>query len=63
MERYEILPKERNVGGKAGTTIIERDNANIRHHLGRMTRRTKVVSKSVTMHDLSLRLWCLLQDP
>ena len=59
----KILPKERHVIGKAGTTIIESDNANTRHHLGRMTRRTKVVSKSAEMVDLSMPLWCFLQDP
>ena len=40
-----ILPPERHVVGKAHTVAIERDNSNTRHHLGRMTRRTKVVSK------------------
>ena len=41
----KILPKERHVIGKIHTIAIERDNSNTRHHLGRMTRRTKVVSK------------------
>ena len=27
------------------------------HHLGRFTRRTKVVSKKVKMVDLTLKLW------
>jgi insertion element IS1 protein InsB len=40
------LPPERHVIGKAGTITIEHDNSNTRHHLGRMTRRTKVVSKN-----------------
>ena len=42
----KVLPKKRHVIGKAGTIAIEQDNSNTRHHLGRMTRRTKVVSKS-----------------
>ncbi|MBY0501050.1 MAG: hypothetical protein K2P93_03500 [Alphaproteobacteria bacterium] len=57
------MPRERHVIGKAGTTHIESDNANTRHHLGRMTRRPKVVSRSEDMVDLSLRLWRFLQEP
>jgi len=41
----KVLPPERHIIGKRGTVTIERDNSNTRHHLGRMTRRTKVVSK------------------
>jgi insertion element IS1 protein InsB len=59
----KILPRERHIIGKAGTTRIESDNSNTRHHLGRMTRRTKVVSRSEDRVDLSLRLWRFLQDP
>ncbi len=44
-----VLPAERHVIGKAHTVAIERDNSNTRHHLGRMTRRTKVVSKKESM--------------
>ena len=40
----EVLPPERHIIGKTGTVAIERDNSNTRHHLGRFTRRTKVVS-------------------
>ena len=53
----KVLPAERHIIGKSGTVIIERDNSNTRHHLGRMTRRTKVVSKCPKMVDLSLRLY------
>ena len=35
---------------------IEQNNSNTRHHLGRLTRRTKVVSKKKSMVDLTLRL-------
>jgi insertion element IS1 protein InsB len=56
----KVLPKERHVVGKSGTVTIERDNSNTRHHLGRMTRRTKVVSKQEYMVNTSLKLWCAL---
>jgi insertion element IS1 protein InsB len=42
----QVLPKDRHIIGKAYTHAIERDNSNTRHHLARMTRKTKVVSKS-----------------
>ncbi len=51
-----MLPRRQYTIGKAYTTAIERDNSNTRHFLARMTRRTKVVSKSVEMVDLSLRI-------
>ena len=53
----KILPPDRHVIGKAGTVAIERDNSNTRHHLGRFTRRTKVVSQKEFMVDLTLRIW------
>ena len=53
----EVLPPERHIIGKSGTAAIEQDNSNTRHHLGRFTRRTKVVSKSDVMVDLTLRIW------
>jgi len=53
----EVLPPERHVVGRAHTSAIERDNSNTRHHLGRFTRRTKIVSKKITMVDLTLKLW------
>jgi insertion element IS1 protein InsB len=53
----EVLPPERHVIGKAHTIAIEHDNSNTRHHLGRFTRRTKVVSKKRFMVGLSLRIW------
>ena len=59
----EVLPAERHIIGKSGTHAIERDNSNTRHHLGRFTRRTKVVSKSPFMVDLTLRLWSALTQP
>ena len=59
----KILPAQRHVVGKAHTITIEQDNSNTRHHLGRMTRRTKVVSKNVQMVDAAMKLWCALTQP
>ena len=59
----KVLPKNRHIVGKSGTVCIERDNSNTRHHLGRMTRRTKVVSKKEKMVNGSMRLWCALTTP
>jgi insertion element IS1 protein InsB len=59
----KILPPERHVIGKQHTVTIERDNSNTHHHLGRMTRRTKVVSKAEHMIDASLKLWLALTTP
>jgi IS1 family transposase len=53
----KVLPTDRHVIGKAYTVGIEQDNSNTRHHLGRFTRRTKVVSKCEKMVDISLRIW------
>ena len=53
----KVLPPERHIIGKAHTVAIERDNSNTRHHLGRFTSRTKVVSKKDFMVDLTLRIW------
>lgn len=53
----KVLPKKRHVIGKAHTVDIEHDNSNTRHHLGRFTRRTKVVSKKEARVDLTLRIW------
>jgi IS1 family transposase len=58
-----VLPKDRHIIGKAHTVAIEQDNSNTRHHLGRFTRRTKVVSKRDTMVDTSLKLRKNLTTP
>ncbi|WP_158706887.1 IS1 family transposase [Candidatus Phycorickettsia trachydisci] len=58
----QVLPPKRHVVGKEHTLTIERDNSNTRHHLGRMTRKTKVVSKSLEMVDITLKMWCALTD-
>jgi len=59
----KVLPKNRHIVGKQHTYSIEQDNSNTRHHLGRFTRRTKIVSQKIEMVDLSLRLWCALTEP
>ena len=59
----KVLPEDQHIVGKSHTVMIERDNSNTRHHLGRMTRRTKVVSKKEEMIHASLKLWCALTDP
>ena len=56
-----VLPEERHVVGKAHTVAIERNNSNTRHRLARMTRRTKVVSHSEVMIDLSMRLFSFFE--
>lgn len=58
----KVLPNGSLVIGKKYTTAIERNNSNIRHFLGRMTRKTKVVSRSEEMVDLSLRLCWYLNE-
>ena len=52
-----VLPQERHIIGKAHTVSIEQDNSNTRHHIGRFTRRTKTVSRSEEMVDITMRLW------
>jgi IS1 family transposase len=58
----KVLPPERHIIGKAHTIDIEHDNSNTRHHLGRFTRRTKVVTQKEDMVDVSLKLWLALTD-
>ena len=57
-----VLPKRRHKIGKEHTTTIEQNNSDTRHYLGRMTRRTKVVSKSEEMLNISMKLLCALQN-
>jgi len=58
-----VLPKNRHFVGKKHTTMIEQNNSNTRHHLGRMARRTKIVSRSIEMVELSMRLWVHVNKP
>jgi IS1 family transposase len=50
----KIIPSEKLTQSKKYTIGIEQNNSNVRHYLGRMTRRTKVVSKSIEMIYVSL---------
>jgi len=52
----EVIPAARHKIGKKYTIGIEQNNSNVRHYLGRMARRTKVVSRSVEMLLASLKL-------
>ena len=56
------IPEDQLFTGKDLTFSIEQDNSNIRHFLARVRRRAKVVSKTVEMVDLSLRLYHHLHD-
>ena len=58
-----VLPQEQHVIGKTDTHMIERDKANTRHYLARMTRHGKVVSKSLTMVDLTMKLYVAFTNP
>jgi insertion element IS1 protein InsB len=58
----KVLPPERHRIGKRHTVCCEQDNSNTRHHLGRMTRRTKVVSKQEHMVEASMKLWHALTE-
>lgn len=51
-----VLPKNRHIIGKKHTITIEQNNSNTRHYIGRFTRKTKIVSKSEQMVNLSMRL-------
>ena len=52
----EVIPKHKLTIGKQYTIGIEQNNSNIRHFLGRFTRRTKVVSKSAAMVLATLKI-------
>ena len=58
----QIIPQEKLTQGKRYTVGIEQNNSNVRHYLGRMTRRTKVVSKSIEMISISLLITCCLNE-
>jgi insertion element IS1 protein InsB len=58
----EVIPPGQHVVGKAATQLLESDNANTRHRVARFTRRTKVVSRSEKMIDLTMRLWAYFEQ-
>jgi IS1 family transposase len=57
-----VLPRERHIIGESHPVAIERNNSNTRHYLGRFTRKTKVVSRSEYLVNLTLKLWWHLAD-
>jgi insertion element IS1 protein InsB len=59
---HRLIPEDQRFTGKDLTFPIEQDNGNVRHYLARFRRRTKVVSKSERMVDLSLRLYYHLSN-
>ena len=58
----EVIPKEKLTQSKKYTTGIEQNNSNVRHYLTRMTRRTKVVSKSIELIHILLLITCNLNE-
>ncbi len=59
---HRLIPENQLFTGKDMTFPIEQDNSNIRHFLARFRRRTKVVSKTEEMVDLSLRIYHHFHD-
>jgi insertion element IS1 protein InsB len=53
---HRLIPAGQLFTGKDLSYPIEQDNSNIRHYLARFRRKTKVVSQSEHMVDLTLRL-------
>ena len=58
-----VIPQERLFTGKDLTFPIEQDNSDVRHHLARFRRRSKVTSRARHMVDGALRLLCHLRQP
>ena len=62
---FEKVLKDKNekfIVGKEYTYPIEQNNSNTRHYLARFHRRTKVVSRSKQMVDISIKLTVLRYD-
>ena len=56
-EAYKkVISKNQLIIGKKGTIGIEQNNSNIRHYLKQFNRKTKVISHSKEMIDISLKL-------
>jgi len=58
----QVIPQKKLTQCKKYTIGIEQNNSNARHYLGRMTRKTKVVSKSIEMLNISLLITCYLNE-
>jgi insertion element IS1 protein InsB len=54
----KVIPAEQLTQSKKHTIGIEQNNSNVRHYLARMTRKTKVVTKSIEMLHISLLIAC-----
>ena len=59
---HRLLPEEQHFPGKDLTFGIEPDNSNVRHHLARFRRRSKVTSRARHMVDGALKLLCHLRQ-
>ena len=60
---HKLIPSNQLLTGKDLIFSIEQDNSDIRHYTARFRRRTKVVSRSEKMVDLTLRLHRHLDQP
>ena len=60
---HRLIPEEQHFTGKDLTFGIEQDNGDVRHHLARFRRRSKVTSRARHMVDGALRLLCHLRRP
>ena len=58
----KVIPSDQHIVGKQHTFLIESNNSNTRHRIARMTRKTKVVSKSEEAVDLTMKLWVHFED-
>jgi len=58
-----LIPPDRLFTGKDLTFPIEQDNSEIRHHLARFRRRSKVTSRARHMVDGALKLLNHLRQP
>jgi len=57
-----LIPAERLFTGKYLTFPIGQDNGDIRHHLARFRRRSRVTSRARHMVDGALKLLCHLRQ-
>jgi insertion element IS1 protein InsB len=58
-----LIPEDRHLTGKDLTFPIEQDDSDVRHHLARFRRRSKVTSRARHMVDGALKLLCHLRQP
>jgi insertion element IS1 protein InsB len=60
---HRLIPEGQLFTGKDLTFPIEQDNSEVRHHLARFRRRSKVTSRARHMVDGALKLLCHLRQP